>query len=96
MPKEYFDRSEKVRKTSGDLDDTKKSFVATTGMFFKEGNNNMVDKKSKTKPNLVKEDITLPISSKKKIDAVNKTEKSQASNKKLDTPKSNKLTKINQ
>ena len=86
MPKEYFDRSEKVRKTSGDLDDTKKSFVATTGMFFKEGNNKMVDKKSKTKPNVVKEAITPPISVKKEIDTVKKTEKSQASNKTVDTP----------
>ena len=36
------------------------------------------------------EAITPPISGKKKIDTVNKTEKSQASNKTVDTPKRNK------
>ena len=54
----------------------------------------MVDKKSKTKPNVVKEAITPPISEKKKIDTVNKTEKSQASNKTVDTPKSNKTDTV--
>ena len=47
----------------------------------------MVDKKSKTKPNLVEEAITTNISEKRKMDTVNKTEKSQASNKTVDTHK---------
>ena len=40
----------------------------------------MVDKKSKTKTNVVKEAITPTISSKNNIDTVKKTDKSQASN----------------
>ena len=90
LPKEYDNPSEKVRKTSGVLDDTKKTLVITTDTIFKEGNTDMVDKKSKTKHNVVKEAITPPISEKNKIDTVNKTEKSQSSNKIVDTPKSNK------
>ena len=54
----------------------------------------MVDKKSKTKPNVVKEAITPPISSKKKIDTVKETEQSQASNITVDTPSSNKTDKV--
>ena len=50
----------------------------------------MVEKEGKSKQNVVEEPITPPISEKKKIDTVNKTEKSQASNKTLDKPKSNK------
>ena len=46
------------------------------------------------KPNVVKEAITHPISEKKKIDTVNKTEKSQESNKKVDTPIINKTDKV--
>ena len=42
----------------------------------------------------MKESITPPISEKKKIDTVNKTEKSQASNKKVGTSKSNKTDKV--
>ena len=41
----------------------------------------MVDKEGKSKQNVVEEVVTPPISEKKKIDIVNKTEKSQASNK---------------
>ena len=73
MPNEYDNPSERVGKTSGDLDDNKKSLVATTGMVVKEGNNFMVDKNSKTKNNLVKEATTPPISAKNKIDTFNKT-----------------------
>ena len=40
--------SEKVRKTSGDLDDTKKALIATTDTVVKEGNLDRVDKKGKT------------------------------------------------
>ena len=42
---------------------------------------------------MVKEAVTPPILSKKKIDTFNKTEKSQASNKTVDRPKSNKTDK---
>ena len=46
-----------------------------------------------TKHNMVKEAITPPIA-KKKIDEVNKTEKSQASNKTIDGYSSNKSDKV--
>ena len=42
----------------------------------------------------MKEAIPAPISAKKKIDTVNKTEISQASNKTVDTPKINKTGKV--
>ena len=45
LPKEYDNPSEKVRNTGGDLDDT--------DTVVKEGTTDMVDKKSKTKPNVV-------------------------------------------
>ena len=45
---------------------------------------------------MVKEAMTPHISEKYKIDTVNKTEKSQASNKTVDTPRRNKPTKLNQ
>ena len=45
LPKESDTPSERVRKTSGDLDDIKKALVNTTDMVVKEGNNHMVDKK---------------------------------------------------
>ena len=54
----------------------------------------MVDKKRKTILFLVREAITPPISEKKKINTVNKTQKSQASNKKVDTLRSNKTEKV--
>ena len=63
-------------------------------MVFKEGNTDMVDKKSKTKHNVVKEAITPPISEKNKIGTFNKTEKSQAYHKTVDTPRSNKTDKV--
>ena len=47
LPKEYYTPSEKVRKTSGDLDDTKQALVTTTDMVVKEGNTDMVDKEGK-------------------------------------------------
>ena len=43
---------------------------------------------------MVKEAITPPISAKKMINTFNKTEKSQASNKTVDTPKSIKTDKV--
>ena len=79
---------EKVRKTIGDLDETEKALVTTTGMVIKEGNTYMVKKS-----NMVREAITPPIE-KKKIDTVNKTEKSQASNKKVDTSRSKKYEQV--
>ena len=54
LPKKSDNPSEKVRKTSGDLDDTKKALVTTTYTVVKEGNTDMVDKKMKTKHNVVK------------------------------------------
>ena len=45
LPKEYDNPSEKVRKKSGYLDDTKKALVTTTDTVFKEGNTDMVEKK---------------------------------------------------
>ena len=71
----------------------KKALVTTTDIFSKEGNSDMVHRKIKTKPNLVKKAITPPISAKNNIETVNKTEKSQASNKTVDTPISNKSDK---
>ena len=58
MPKEYDNPSENIRKTSGDLDDTKKALVFTTDTVDKEGNTDTVDKK---KSNFAKETITPPI-----------------------------------
>ena len=52
FPKKSDNPGEKVRKTSGDLDDTKNTLVTTTDTVFKEGNTDMVDIKSKTKPNV--------------------------------------------
>ena len=49
LPKEYDTPSEKVRKTSGYLDDTKQALVTTTDKVFKEGNTAMVDKEGKLK-----------------------------------------------
>ena len=76
------------------MDDTKKALVTNTDKIVKEVNNDMVDKKIKTRTNLVKEAITPPISEKKNIDTINKTEESQAPNKTADTPKSNKTEKV--
>ena len=55
----------------------------------------MVDKKRKAKTNAAKEDITPLMSEKNKIDTVKKTEKSQAYNKTVHTPRSNKTDKAN-
>ena len=63
FPKESGNTSENVRETSGDLDDTKKSFVFTTETVDKEWNTDMVDKNGE-KPCVVKEDITPLISEK--------------------------------
>ena len=47
LPKKSDNTSEKVIKTSGDLDDTKNALVTTTDTVAKEGNTAMVDKKGK-------------------------------------------------
>ena len=47
LPKEYDNPIENVRKTSGDLDDTKKALVFNTDRVVKGGNTDMVDKKIK-------------------------------------------------
>ena len=94
FPKKSDNPSENVIKTSGDLDETEKSLVTTTDTVVKEGNTDMLEEKRKSKTNVVKESITHPISVKKKIDTVNKTEKSQTSNKTVDTPRSNKSEKV--
>ena len=47
LPKESDTPSERVRKTSGDLDDTKHALVTTTDTVVKEGNTDMVDKEGK-------------------------------------------------
>ena len=49
LPKKYYNPSITVRKTSGDLDDTKQTLVTTTYTVVKEGSNDM-----ETKPNVVK------------------------------------------
>ena len=48
--------------------------VTNTDMAVKEGNTDMVDKKWRTEPNVVKEAITPPISEKRNIDTVKKRE----------------------
>ena len=54
------------------MDETEKVLVPTTDMFAKEGHTDMVDEKMKTKPNVVKEPITPPISEKNNIETVKK------------------------
>ena len=90
LPKKSDTPIEKVRKSSGDLDDIKKELITTIYTVDKEGITYMVDKIGKRKPNVVHKDITSPISEKKKIDTVKKTQKSQASKKTVDTSKRNK------
>ena len=43
FPKKSDTPGEKVRKTSGDLDETEKALVTTTDTVVKEGNTVMVD-----------------------------------------------------
>ena len=93
LPKESDNPSEKVRNKSGDLYDTEKALITTTDTVVKEGNTDMIYKKG-GKTNVVKESTTPPISAKNNIDTVKKTEKSQASNKTVDTPKINKTDTV--
>ena len=61
MPREYDTPSEKFRKKSGDLDDTKHALVTTIDMVVKGGNTEMVDREGKSKPNVAEEATTPPI-----------------------------------
>ena len=45
LHKKYDNPSEKVRKTSWNLDDTEKAFVTSTDRVSREENTDMVDKK---------------------------------------------------
>ena len=45
LPKESDNPSEKVRKTSGDLDDTKQALATTTDTVVKEDETCIVEKK---------------------------------------------------
>ena len=49
LPKKSDNPSEKVRKTNGDLDDTKNALVFTTDTVVILENTDMVDKKGKQK-----------------------------------------------
>ena len=69
------------------MDGSKNALATTTDTVVKEGNTDMG-----TKPNVVKEAITTPIS-KNIIDTVNKTDNSQASNKTIDIFSRNKSDK---
>ena len=55
LPKESDTPSEKVRKSSEDLDDTKHSLFNTTNKVVKEGNTDKVEKEGKLNPNVVEE-----------------------------------------
>ena len=49
LPKKYDTPSKKVRKTSGDLDETEKALVTTTDTVVKESNtDNMKKNENKT------------------------------------------------
>ena len=76
------------------MGDTKQSLVTTNDNVVKEGNTDIFGKEWKSNQDIVEEAITPPISVKKNIDAVNKTEKSQASNKTVDTTKINKTETV--
>ena len=71
LPKESDIPSEKVRKTSGYLDDTKQALVTNTYNFSKKGILKWL-KKGKSKPNIEEEAITPPISAENKSYTVNK------------------------
>ena len=72
LPNKYDNPSEKVRKTSGDLDDTKQALVTTIDTVVKERNTEIFEKEGKSKQHFVEEAITPPISAKNKIDTVKK------------------------
>ena len=87
LPNKYDNPSTTVRKTSGDLYETKKALVTTTDTIVKEGSND----KGK-RPNVVREAIN-PTIEKRILTRLKKTKKSQASNKTVDTPRRNKYDK---
>ena len=94
LPKESDNQSEKVRKKWGFGIYKKRHWSLLLTRLSKKGILTWLTKKKKTEPNLVKEAITPPISAKKKIYTVNKTEKSKACNKTVDTPKIYKTDKF--
>ena len=96
LPKKSYATIEKVKKSSGYLDDIEKPLVTNIYTVEKEGTIETVDKKRKSKPNVVEYFVTSPISAKKKIDTFNKTEKSQTSNKTVPTSKQINRTQLNQ
>ena len=75
LPKESDTPREHFRKTSGDLDDIKQALVTTTDMDVRERILKWLTKKCKSKPNVVKEAITPPISSKWNIKIILKHRK---------------------
>ena len=92
LPKEYNNPSETVRKTSAELDDTKKGI----GLYYwhickireyihgrKNGKNIMWWRKT-----------SLHLFQKNKIDTINKIYEPQASNKTIDTTRSDKIDKV--
>ena len=72
FPEKSYAPNENVKKLSGDLDDIKNPLVTTIDTVYKDGTIDRVDKGRKSKPNVVEEAITSPISEKKKIDTFNK------------------------
>ena len=93
LPNKYDNPSEKVRKQVGIWMKPKRNWSLLLTRLSKEGILTC-QKKRKAKPNLVKEAIITPISEKKNIDTLNKTDKSQAYNKTVDSPRSNKNGKV--
>ena len=75
------------------MDDTKKALVFTNDTVGKGENTDMLDKKMKTKPNVVKEAITPPISENKYWHSQQNREITSIQ-KKLDTLRSNKTDKV--
>ena len=69
LPKKSDNPSEKVIKTSRNLDETGKVLITNTDMIVKKGNTYMLKK-----PNVGKEVIT-PLIAKKNIETVHKTKK---------------------
>ena len=78
LPKKSDAPSEKVKKSIGYFDDIENPLVTTI---------DIVDKKVKSKLNVVEEANTCPISSKNKTEKFNKTEKPQALKKQSLLPK---------
>ena len=85
LPKESDTLSERVRKKVGIGMIPNRHWSLILTRFSKKGKLTWLTKKRKK--NVVEESITSPITPKKKIETVNKTDKSKSSNKTVDTPK---------